>query len=108
MLKYLPFIFSKVVQPMREEIRLMMFEMHIASESDIIGTSWQFMQIVFPKYDYFEIKESINYRVMELWEKYQEIIQSYWEDHNLEDTSKEESKSNNWKQNKSKRFIFLS
>ena len=38
MLKYLPFAYSKIVQPMREEIRQMMFEMHIASESDIIGT----------------------------------------------------------------------
>ena len=77
MTKHLPFLYSNVVQPMRNDIRQLMIEMQIASEVDLICSYCHFMKFTVPSLDFYQIKDELYFKIIEMKEKYQRVIVEY-------------------------------
>ena len=75
--KHLAAIYVKVVKPLTDEIKNLMIEKKIISESDLYTSGCELSKLASTRDEEFSIRTDIRMIIKQLKEKYQEILQKY-------------------------------
>ena len=74
---HLEFIYSEVVIPLSEEIRLLLIDNNLVSEGDIFNSTCEFSSLVWRGDDAFQLHKDLSLLFEEIKERYHLIVKEY-------------------------------